>query len=117
MRAPGAMGVTTVLRAGSFERIFPRPPNGACCFHEKVCLSSGRRGGPHVLTDLLPSALAVPAEVHRCGAAICRAIGAGERERLAAGGRGLGVEYDIARTVAAVEAVYRDLLRKRKPRR
>ena len=26
MRAPGAMGVTTVLRAGSFERIFSRRP-------------------------------------------------------------------------------------------
>jgi hypothetical protein len=46
----------------------------ACCFHEKASLSIGRRGGPAVLTDLLPSALEVHAEVHRCGAAICRAI-------------------------------------------
>lgn len=42
---------------------------------------------------------------------------AGERERLAAGGTALVREYDISRTVAAVERVYRDLLRTRVPRR
>jgi glycosyltransferase involved in cell wall biosynthesis len=45
------------------------------------------------------------------------AADAGERERLAAGGRALVLEYDIRRTVAAVEGVYRDLLRRRVPRR